>query len=380
MRMRKGRKHALGVFLKIVCAAVALAWTTNSTRAQTESFELVLQPGPIEGKDSFVTSAPFVDRFGNRGGGEPSENFGDNPYLPFGGSSPYWQTKTIRSYLEFNLDQIPEGAQVLDVSLWLWQHHGHVDTTTVNLHTVTWPWDEETITWDNQPMYDDRVLASIDDIQPKSWHEFKGPGLTEQVERWVQREESNYGLLIKVEDEEWDGADGFYSSDNPDASRRPQLRVSYCLPDTTAPEVDCFVSPDSLWPANHKMVEVDVCVIAEDESSAPEDLSLVAAFASSNEPDNGLGDGDTEGDVNGEGGYTARVDVTAAFTDEFTTPDGQRVFAGTIELRAERGGGGGGRIYTIEAFVEDGAGNVGSCSCEVKVPHDKGKGKKAKKQ
>ena len=149
------------------------------------------------------------------------------------------------------------------------------------------------------------------------------------------------------------------------------------IPDTTPPEVVGTGDPDTLWPPNHKMVEVEVSILATDEGTPdPEDLfDGLVVLASSDEPDNGLGDGDTDGDVNFEDGFTEPVDVTAMFT---LSEDG--FFEGTIWLRAERGGGGGGRTYTIEAFVEDAAGNVGSCSCEVKVPHDEGRGKKAKKK
>ena len=67
----------------------------------------------------------------------------------------------------------------------------------------------------------------------------------------------------------------------------------------------------------------------------------------SNEPDNGLGDGDTAGDIE-------------------IKPDG-RIF-----LRAERSGGGTGRIYTLTYSATDSAGNVTISTTSVKVPQNKG--------
>jgi hypothetical protein len=64
----------------------------------------------------------------------------------------------------------------------------------------------------------------------------------------------------------------------------------------------------------------------------------------SNEPANGLGDGDTDSDWEiGEGL--------------------------TLKLRAERAGGGSGRIYTIVFACTDEAGNTVTKTATVSVPH-----------
>lgn len=158
-------------------------------------------------------------------------------------------------------------------------------------------------------------------------------------------------------------------------SRDSGFRVASPAPDVIPPDVGCTVRPDSLWPPNHAMVEVYVSIFATDEGTpAPEDLfGRLAVLASSNEPDSGQGDGHAEGDVNFEDGFTEPVDVTPMFS---LTENG--FFEGTISLRAERGHEASDRIYSIEAFVRDAAGNIGCCSCEVIVPHDKGQGEKAK--
>ena len=116
--------------------------------------------------------------------------------------------------------------------------------------------------------------------------------------------------------------------------------------DTTAPVITSLAaSPAVLWPPNHKMVSVSVT------GNATEAVSEVTGrilSVTSNEPDNGLGDGDTAGDI------------------VITSP-------GTVSLRAERAAQGNGRIYTILFEVRDAAGNASTRTTTVSVPKSQGK-------
>lgn len=72
----------------------------------------------------------------------------------------------------------------------------------------------------------------------------------------------------------------------------------------------------------------------------------------SNEPDNGRGDGDTPNDIQG-----------AVFgTDDLT-----------FALRAERSGTGAGRFYTVTYQATNSAGKTSTATAQVVVPHDQGK-------
>ena len=111
--------------------------------------------------------------------------------------------------------------------------------------------------------------------------------------------------------------------------------------DTTAPSAPVLsVAPGMLWPANHKMVRV---VVGAQSSDAVSTVVCAIKAISSNEPDNGLGDGDTANDVGPTSGLTT-------------------------SLRAERSGGGNGRVYTITVACSDRAGNTSSSSVGVTVP------------
>jgi hypothetical protein len=130
--------------------------------------------------------------------------------------------------------------------------------------------------------------------------------------------------------------------------------------DKTAPRIaidkpvqliaDLSVHNCTLWPPNHKLVEV-ARLKANDALSglSPESLSV---NGTSNEPDDGLGDGDSAPDI---------------------------VFNGdSVQLRAERSGTGNGRVYTIMASATDQAGNSAMTTVTCTVPHDQGNGKKKK--
>jgi alpha-tubulin suppressor-like RCC1 family protein len=106
---------------------------------------------------------------------------------------------------------------------------------------------------------------------------------------------------------------------------------------TTTPSVA------SLSPPNHQLVPLTIAVTANDNLSAP---VCTITGVTSNEPQNGLGDGDTPNDWL----------ITGALT---------------LQLRAERSGNGNGRVYTIAVRCTDAAGNAATSSTSVVVPKGK---------
>lgn len=102
--------------------------------------------------------------------------------------------------------------------------------------------------------------------------------------------------------------------------------------DTTPPTVSSITAtPNVLWPPNHEMIDVTVTVVATDLVD-PNPMSQIVSV-SSNQPVNGTGDGDL-------------------------APDWVITGPLTLQLRAERAGTGGDRIYTITVQTSDFDGNV----------------------
>ena len=117
--------------------------------------------------------------------------------------------------------------------------------------------------------------------------------------------------------------------------------------DTAPPVVTPHVV--ELWPPNHKMhhfVPLD-CVDVED--ACDPEVEVVFLSATSDEAADDTGDGKTDPDIAALG------------------CDG-------VDLRAERQGGGDGRVYTLIWRATDASGNAVEGTCQVVVPHDHGKG------
>jgi hypothetical protein len=121
--------------------------------------------------------------------------------------------------------------------------------------------------------------------------------------------------------------------------------------DTSAPSIAPVPSTTILWPPNHKMVDITIVANASDNSGGPVTL---AASVSSNEPEDGLGDGDTA------------PDWTEPVIDQVNGII-------TLQLRAERSGSGNGRVYTITITATDTSGNSSQANVQIIVPHDKSK-------
>jgi hypothetical protein len=134
-----------------------------------------------------------------------------------------------------------------------------------------------------------------------------------------------------------------------DSGNSATCTTTVIVEDTTPPDLSVTVSPDTLWPPNHKMVNITATVIVSDICDAAP--TVVLTNVTSDEPDNaiGIGDGNTINDIQGA---------------EIGTEDYE------FQLRAERAGTGDGRIYTITYTVTDASGNSASEIATVVVPHD----------
>ncbi len=105
-------------------------------------------------------------------------------------------------------------------------------------------------------------------------------------------------------------------------------------------------SVHTLWPPNHKLVPVTIRGV-RDPQGDPVTLTITAI--TQDEPLDGRGDGDT-------------------------TPDALGVGTSTAMLRAERMGGGNGRVYEISYVTTDSGMVVCSGKVQVCVPKSQGKG------
>lgn len=137
-----------------------------------------------------------------------------------------------------------------------------------------------------------------------------------------------------------------------DGINEPQAKeILVEIVDNTVPTLAPIADKAILWPPNHHMVNVVIQANASDNSGLPVTLTV---SVTSNEPIEGLGDGDMSPD----------------WTEPIVDQENGII---TLQLRAERSGTGNGRVYTITVTASDQSGNNSTVNIEIIVPHDKKK-------
>jgi hypothetical protein len=143
----------------------------------------------------------------------------------------------------------------------------------------------------------------------------------------------------------------YNASDDSGNAATPVTRTVNVV-DTTAPTITLNGQTPSLWPANHKYqsfgVTNFVTGVMDSCNTSLGVSSVVIEKVTSDEAENGNGDGNTTNDI-----------VIAADCK-------------SVQLRAEREGNGNGRVYTITFKVRDASGNVGRATARVVVQHNPG--------
>ncbi len=122
--------------------------------------------------------------------------------------------------------------------------------------------------------------------------------------------------------------------------------TSVTVADATAPEIlKLAADPDVLSPPKHQMVSVTVEVVSTDVCDGAQPFCRITGV-SSDEPEDGTGEGDT-------------------------APDWQITGDLTVDLRAECAERGDGRLYTLAIACEDAAGNAATADVAVTVPQSR---------
>ncbi len=109
-----------------------------------------IQPGPDKGKDAMISDL------------DPDTNFGSWPYFEatYLSESTLAVMRTNRSLIWFDLNQVPKSAIIEKVTLTLafetplWDSLSNVETFAwygAVFQKITRPWDENSVTWNNQP-------------------------------------------------------------------------------------------------------------------------------------------------------------------------------------------------------------------------------------
>ena len=137
------------------------------------------------------------------------------------------------------------------------------------------------------------------------------------------------------------------------AGNESSASFTVTVEDTEAPAFAAVAEAVTLWPPNHKYHSFDAADFVASVGDNCSDLSaadVVITSVTSDELEDAKGGGDGK----------TRNDIV--------------INGSSVDLRAERMGGGNGRVYTIYLAVSDEYGNVSEASAQVHVPHDKKRG------
>ncbi|MGB7924334.1 MAG: HYR domain-containing protein [Pyrinomonadaceae bacterium] len=143
-----------------------------------------------------------------------------------------------------------------------------------------------------------------------------------------------------------------YTASDPGGNAATPVTRTVKVVDTIAPTITLNGQTITLWPPNHQYIAVNVTsLVASASDGCDSGVNLNSVYISkvtSDETENGNGDGNTNNDI-----------IIAANCK-------------SVQLRSERQGGGNGRVYTITFKVKDAAGNATTATAKVKVPKSQG--------
>ncbi len=227
--------------LEVWCAAPGDGALFNDTLsvqfevlASSGSMELVLKPGPNEGKDAFVW---WLTTQTGTYGPTNSSNFGT--HQNYNAMEWTWSGSPGRRYglIDFDLLAIPPGSDVHYAALSLFQnpnsgdglHSSQSGSNASVLQRIAGPWDEQTVTWNNRPSVDTTgqvVLAQ----STSPTQDYLSIDVTNMVAAMVLDSNTAHGFQLSTITPQHYRKMVFASSDHPDPLKWPELKVCYTPP------------------------------------------------------------------------------------------------------------------------------------------------------
>jgi PKD repeat protein len=222
---RKNLIFLTGMLLLTLC---------STAKAQIQT--LILRPVPADGKDAELTTYA------------PSTNYGWSPSFDANAWTVQGEPILIRSLLQFDLAVIPQDAEIISATLSLYcdPGSGHYQLNSGDnqslLVRVAESWDENTVTWNNQPDVDLNAPVFIP-TSTSTTQDYPDIDVTAHVQDMVSDPAHNYGWQIRLITEELYRSLQMSSSDN-DAQYRPKLTIRYTTCDPPVAEWSYTVNDD----------------------------------------------------------------------------------------------------------------------------------------
>jgi len=184
---------------------------------------IILQPGPSEGKDTYLHGLDYCQNL----------NFGDDKQIPANAWTFQGVPGIVRGIIEFDLSSISNHTEIISskLSLYAWdkltcmeQHSMLSGSNTCEIQRVISPWDEMTVTWNNQPNTTTQNQILIPETNNPTQN-FLDLDVTNLVIDMINNPNNSHGFLIKLKTEEYYRRMNFCSSNHENPELHPKLEI-----------------------------------------------------------------------------------------------------------------------------------------------------------
>lgn len=233
---------------KNVTLSLVLSSLIATTGFSQNRGEQVFQPGPNKGKDAWIQNVQGLPGIADKNFGETDQLIAESwTFYGMGGS-----TGQLRALLDFtDLQQIPQGARVHYAYLNLYgiptsnaNDRGNQGGNTCYLQRVIGSWEENTVTWNNQPRVTPVNQVLIPASNGVAWNYNVSLNVTKLVQDIIDLPPSQrHGFSIRLQQNDYYRSMLFASSEYAEAKKRPQLRISYDGNNAPVEEVAVVTEP-----------------------------------------------------------------------------------------------------------------------------------------
>lgn len=162
------------------------------------------------------------------------QNFGSDPDLSAIAWTNSGSPSNCRGLFDFDLSAIPNNATIVDAKLFLYHNPtsgngGHSSQSGSNaclLQRVTQSWSEDAVTWNTQP-----TSTSTNEVllapSAGASDDYVNIGVKNMVIDMKNNQTQSFGMILKLQDENFFRKLVFASSDHIDSTRHPKLEVTY---------------------------------------------------------------------------------------------------------------------------------------------------------
>jgi hypothetical protein len=217
---------------------------------------IVLQPNGIDGKDALLANCVPCG-YANTNYGW-SEDFAAAAWTNNGADSK------LRSLIRFDLTSIPANSSIVSATLSLYHNPSSLNGDHSSLsgsnesviQRVTTPWDENVVTWQNQP--NTTTINQV--ILPQSTstsQNYININVQALVQDMVNSPTTNFGFLLKMVSETAYRRMIFASSDHPNSELHPRLTIVY----------------------NRDVIRIDTCLTMQPNAEEGKDALIANCFS-----------------------------------------------------------------------------------------------------